>query len=115
MDTKQFTQQYRQEKWSQIICHKAESGLSVRAFCQREGINEKSYYYWLKKIRAAACQVLPNPSGVKFALLEPPSQPLAIPTKITIHCGHLSMDVYDSTSEALLKNTLRIMRQMSQC
>lgn len=115
MDTKQFTQQYRQEKWSKIICRRTDSGLSVRDFCQREDISEKSYYYWLKKIRVAACQVLPNPSGVKFALLEPPAQALAIPTKITIHYGHLSMDIYGSTSEALLKNTLRIIQQVSPC
>lgn len=115
METKQITRQYRLEKWSQIICNRTESGLSVRAFCQREGINQKSYYYWLRIIRISACQALTTSTNVSFAPLEVAAQPLAVPSKITIHYGKLSMDVYDATSEALLKNTFRIIQQVSPC
>ena len=27
------------------------SGLTKRAFCQQRGISEKSFYYWLRKLR----------------------------------------------------------------
>ena len=28
------------------------SGLTKREFCQQRGISEKSYYYWLRKLRS---------------------------------------------------------------
>lgn len=36
MDIKRFVCQYRQEKWSQIICDRVESGLFIYTFCTRE-------------------------------------------------------------------------------
>lgn len=42
---------YRAQNWAMLIqeCHA--SGLTNREFCQQRGISEKSYYYWLRKIR----------------------------------------------------------------
>jgi transposase-like protein len=37
-----------------------ESGKSVRVYCQRAGIREKTYYYWQRKLRETACEELSN-------------------------------------------------------
>jgi transposase-like protein len=42
----------------EIIRECEESGLSNRAFCSQRGISEKTYYYWLRKVRAAAATVI---------------------------------------------------------
>ncbi|WP_416385612.1 IS66 family insertion sequence element accessory protein TnpA, partial [Blautia producta] len=39
------------QKWLDIIHRCRESGLSNRQWCQENGIQLKSYYYWLSKIR----------------------------------------------------------------
>ena len=46
--------EYRMQEWIQIIQQCKESGLSNKEFCQQRGIAEKTYYYWLRKIRESA-------------------------------------------------------------
>ncbi len=52
---------YRMEQWRQIIQECQKSGLSNKEYCQQQGISEKTYYYWLRKVRTAAVeQVAPQ-------------------------------------------------------
>ena len=43
--------EYRAENWSALIQECNASGLSNREFCRQHGISEKSFYYWLRKLR----------------------------------------------------------------
>ena len=47
---------YRMEQWRQIIQDCQESGLSNKAYCEQHGISEKTYYYWLRKLRTAVME-----------------------------------------------------------
>ena len=47
---------YRMEQWREIIQECQKSGLSNRAYCERHGISEKTYYYWLRKVRRAVME-----------------------------------------------------------
>jgi transposase-like protein len=49
----QTRNEYRKEEWRQIIQECQESGLSNKAYCELHGISEKTYYYWLRKLRRA--------------------------------------------------------------
>jgi len=49
----QTRNEYRKEQWRQIIQECQESGLSNKAYCELHGISEKTYYYWLRKLRRA--------------------------------------------------------------
>lgn len=42
---------YRAEAWAALIQECRISGLTNREFCRQRGISEKSYYYWLRKLR----------------------------------------------------------------
>lgn len=42
---------YRAKSWLGVIQACNASGLSNREFCRQNGISEKSYYYWLRKLR----------------------------------------------------------------
>lgn len=48
--------EYRMEQWRQIIQDCQESGLSDKAYCEQQGISEKTYYYWLRKLRKLAME-----------------------------------------------------------
>ena len=47
---------YRMEQWKEIIQECQKSGLSNKAYCEQHGISEKTYYYWLRKLRRAAVE-----------------------------------------------------------
>ena len=48
--------EYRVENWSALIQECNASGLSNRQFCRQHGISEKSFYYWLRKLRHQAAE-----------------------------------------------------------
>lgn len=50
--------EYRLQGWAKTIqeCH--DSGLSNKEFCAQRGIAEKTYYYWLRKVRSATAAAM---------------------------------------------------------
>ena len=44
--------EYRSQTWAMLIQECNNSGLTKREFCQQRGISEKSFYYWLRKLRS---------------------------------------------------------------
>ena len=44
--------EYRAQTWAMLIQECNNSGLTKREFCQQRGISEKSFYYWLRKLRS---------------------------------------------------------------
>ena len=59
----QVREAYRVEQWRQLMQQRKDSPLNNREFCAQQGISEKSYYYWLKKLRIeyhGASMVLPG-------------------------------------------------------
>lgn len=41
----------KERAWREFVRQQAGSGLSVRAFCRREGRSEASFYFWQRTIR----------------------------------------------------------------
>lgn len=40
--------------WQMVFETFSNSGLSVRQFCKKEGLNESGFYYWKQKLRASS-------------------------------------------------------------
>lgn len=59
--------EYQLQEWSGMHRERKESGLSVRAWCQENGISEHVYYYRLRKLRQAACLALEQAQPVQLA------------------------------------------------
>lgn len=56
MSTRELTMKYRTQKWLGIIRECQASGLSKRTWCEQNNVNEKTFYYWLRKLRKMACE-----------------------------------------------------------
>lgn len=59
--------EYRAQQWAMIIQECAVSGLSNREFCRQHGVSEKSFYYWLRKLRGQMAEA----AGPQLVQLEP--------------------------------------------
>ena len=97
--------EYRLQRWMEIIRECQESGLSNKAFCTQRGISEKTYYYWLRKIRTAATEAL-EPQLVR---LEEPERAEA-DSKIHIRYGEAELSLpedVDLEAVTVLLNALR--------
>ena len=62
--------EYRAQTWAMLIRECQSSGLTNREFCRQRGVSEKSYYYWLRKLREQAVNTVPE-----LVPLEPVSVP----------------------------------------
>ena len=44
------------QKWKEQISAQVSSGLTVREWCRQNNVNEKSYYYHLRRVREKLCE-----------------------------------------------------------
>jgi putative transposase len=117
MDTKEHVRiahEVRLKKWSGILRARQESGQTIRGYCQTNGINEKSYYYWQRQLRAIACENLATreekaPSG--WAIYKPPTVGTNI-CGLTVEIGGCVIRVDGSVEPELLARTCRVLKSI---
>ena len=59
--------EYRAQTWAMLIQECNDSGLTKREFCQQRGISEKSFYYWLRKLRSHMAET----AGPRLVQIDP--------------------------------------------
>ena len=94
----------RLQSWTEVIRAKQESGLTNREFCAQHGIAEKTYYYWLRKVRQAALDCA-SPELVRLEDDRPSSDRI-----IRIRYGSAELNLpenVDLTAVAALLDSLR--------
>ena len=64
--------EYRAQSWAMVIQECNSSGLSNREFCRQRGISEKTYYYWLRKLRSQMAE----PTVPQLVPLDPAPVPI---------------------------------------
>ena len=85
--------EYRAQTWAMLIQECNNSGLTKRDFCQQRGISEKSFYYWLRKLRSQMAEasrpqlVQLDPSVVSNDMLQIQyrSAELKLPSSVDIY------------------------------
>ena len=66
--------EYRLQHWAQVVKSCNTSGLSNREFCRQHQISEKTYYYWLRRLREAGASQMEDRTPT-LVPLEPAPQP----------------------------------------
>ena len=99
----QIRNEYRKQQWAQIIRECQSSGLSNKEYCQRQGISEKTYYYWLRKLRSEAAEGIPQ-----IVEVEPP----AIEDKVYIRFRGAELALPAGTDVDAIAAVLRSLQQL---
>ena len=116
MNTREITRQYRMNQWTEIIRQCRSSGQPISAWCTDNNINIKSYYYWLKRLRAAACESLPalDSGNQQIVPVTVPCHPKEAghtvqqsSSHIILRVGSVTLELHNGASSALIENTLR--------
>jgi len=116
LNTREVTKQYRLNKWTEIVRECRSSGQTISAWCADHDINPKSYYYWLRCVRAAACEALPSLSSQNNPIV-PVNFPIStagtdsvdqeVLSDIIIRFGTVTLEIRNNASANLIENTLR--------
>jgi len=109
----------RLQNWYNDFLDCQGSNLGVEDWCRQRGMNMKTYYYHVKRVREAYLkehQVDILPEGpkaseiVRFAELQPPSVsgPVDSPT-IVISAGSIRIEVNETVSDASLRKIIGVL------
>ena len=88
--------------WSERIAACRSSGISVRAWCEGNGVSTASYYKWQKKLFCLAAQSAPQFAEVCVA-------PVA-KISATVHLGDISVDIHSGADAETTAMLLRILQ-----
>ena len=117
------THDVRRANWLNIInqCQERPANVTVHQWLKDNDIKEKSYYYWLRKIRREVCeqeglQEDTNPSALSFVEIPVktaldttpvPTVPAAMTPVAVIRSGRLTLELSNDISESLLCRLLQ--------
>lgn len=93
----------RKNQWAEIIQACQSSGMTVKAWCLENGINIKSYYYRLRKLREELC------NSVQQAV---PVCSVSSPHSVVIRSGNVTAEIPDGISAATIN---AVVKAVSQC
>ena len=110
----QLTHTVRRSNWINIIrqCQDRPAGTTAKQWLVENDISEKSYYYWLRKIRREVCeqeelQKVTNPSALSFVeipvktaldIAPVPTVPATMTPVAVIRSGRLTLELSNDIS-----------------
>ena len=96
----------RLKQWAEMVRQRNESGLNVSQWCRQNGINQKTYYYRLNRVRKALCGEVEKHDIV-------PVRPVCDchkDTHIRLSMGNATIELPDDFNEDTLKRLLGVLR-----
>jgi hypothetical protein len=95
------------KQWVEMIQQRNESGLTVTDWCKENGINLKTYYYRLKRVRQTVCSEIEQHDIVP---VEPIAGTETTAEKIELSVGNVKISLPDDFNETTLKRLLGVLR-----
>lgn len=97
------------ELWQERISKCRNSGMTVADWCAKEGLSDKTYYYWHRKLRRLQ-EAETHSQQCSFYEIHQPNQSKA-EISATLHYGGILVDVYTGADEETLLRLCRVLRQ----
>lgn len=94
-------------QWAEMVRSRNESGLTVTDWCRQNGINLKTYYYRLKRLRQAVCNEIEQHDIVH---IEPTAGREIAAEKIELSVGDVKISLPDDFNENTLRRLLGVLR-----
>ena len=94
-------QEFQLQEWSGMLREQKGSGLSVKAWCQEQGLAEHIYYYRLRKLRQAACIALEQSQPLQLAEVPLAPKPEESHAKFRLTTKAGTLEILDADSSVL--------------
>ena len=105
--TAKMKKEVKLTQWAEMVRSRSESGLTVTDWCRQNGINLKTYYYRLKRVRQEVCSEMERHDIVP---VEPISGTEITAEKIELSIGDVKISLPDDFNESTLKRLLGVLR-----
>lgn len=108
--------QYRLEQWTRLIQDCQSSGMRVDDWCEANGVTHHAYYYWLRKVRKAACQDLSATSEMEssthFKQLEVQVQAANTQAAVIIHLPSATLEIQNGATQQTVEAVLLALKSI---
>lgn len=94
-------------EWAEMVKSRNESGLTVTDWCKQNGINLKTYYYRLKRLRQTVCNEIEQHDIVP---VEPIAETEPAAEKIELSVGDVKISLLDDFNEDTIRRLLGVLR-----
>lgn len=107
-----MSKQERLENWTARIMACRSSGMTVRAWCQENGLSEKTYYYWQRRLfQALAGQQQQTIQQPAFAEITPaPNGRPSGGVAVTVRISGVEADIHNGADADAVETVLRILK-----
>lgn len=102
---------YRRGEWVEIIKRRQESGQTLQNFCRENGLSPKTYYYWLRKLREAVCNVAGENQAIVPIVAAHTDGPMSSGERILIRTSELTVEL-TGTSPETIQAAILALRQL---
>ena len=112
MTSNELKHEAKLQEWAARMQDCRGSRLTVRAWCERQGITSSTYYRWERELLDEV-ETAPPPSApaVTFAELPPKQASRSVTERsATLRIGDVSLDVYPGCDAEQLKMLVELMR-----
>ena len=106
-ETAKMKKEVKLTQWAEMVRSRSESGLTVTDWCRQNGINLKTYYYRLKRVRQEVCSEMERHDIVP---VEPIAGTEITAEKIELSIGDVKISLPDDFNESTLKRLLGVLR-----
>lgn len=108
--------QYRLEQWTRLIQDCQSSGMRVDEWCEANGVTHHAYYYWLRKVRKAACQDLSVTSKMEssthFKQLEVQVPTANTQAAVIIHLPSATLEIQNGATQQTVEAVLLALKSI---
>ena len=94
----------RISEWSEMVRACRSSGLTVQQWCNSNGINIKTYYYRLRKVREALCE------DTHDIVQIPLTTGNSVTSSIKINTGNLNLELPETIPSATLVSLIEALK-----
>lgn len=104
--------EFRAQQWAEMVKQRTNSGMTVTAWCAENNVNTKTYYYWLRKLRMAACKEISEEHSVVPVRLNPVhSQTNSHKKAINLQINGVTVEIADGTSTETITAVLNALQR----
>ena len=104
-----MSKQERLESWTARIMACRSSGMTVRAWCRENGLSEKTYYYWQRRLFQALSEQQ-TVYKTAFAEVTPPQLVCSGKVAVTVRIAGADADIHPGADASTVETVLRILK-----
>ena len=116
MELQKTKHQIKLEQWKHFVYECRHSELTVKEWCEKNHINEQTYYRWQKKVResgtANSAVAMTEHTDITFAEYRSSAYTEVSGTAVTIHIGRIRLDIRNGADSETIESAMRAISKL---